>query len=516
MKRYLSLSAVLLVLAAPYPAAAQRPGGAPRIPTVRPAKGEVEANGRRLPLDTAVVTTHETTIEGKRVPYRAEEGTQPVYGADGSPIATLNYTYYTRTDVSDVDHRPLLISFNGGPGTGSLWMHLGYTGPMRLKIDSLGYPVQPYGVVQNPHSILDATDIVYVNPVNTGFSRALDGVDTKQFFGVNEDLDYLADWIETFVSRHRRWTSPKFLIGESYGTTRVSGLAGVLQDRHWMYLNGVILTSPTGLGIDRGGPVGDALGLPSYAATAWYHHDLAPELQSRPLEQLLADVENFTVDQYIPALTRGRALSDAKRKEIADQVGKYAGISQQYVLDHDLAVPVGAFRKELLRDRGQTVGRLDARYLGVDRENAGEDYDYDPALTAWNHEFAPAINHYLRDVLGFSPSVEYWVFGPVYPWNREGDRTGEQLRQALAENPVMHLLVQSGYFDTGTDYFSAKYTVWQMDPGGKLGDRVQWKGYPAGHMLYLPQPQLAQATSDLRQFILNAVQDAESHPAGYR
>ena len=222
-----------------------------------------------MPADTTVVTLHETTVKGKRFPYQAITGTQPVWDEDGKVIAALYYTYYQRTDVRDNTTRPLVMSFNGGPGSASVWMHIAYTGPRLLNIDDEGYPVQPYGVRSNPYSILDVADIVYVNPVNTGYSRILDKEAKKEtFFGVNADIKYLAEWLNTFVTRYNRWRSPKYLIGESYGTTRVSGLALELQNRHWMYLNGVILVSPTELGLERDGPVMAANRLPYFAAAA--------------------------------------------------------------------------------------------------------------------------------------------------------------------------------------------------------------------------------------------------------
>jgi carboxypeptidase C (cathepsin A) len=454
--------------------------------------------------DTAITTDHVVTIKGQRVPYRATVGNQPVWNEAGTPIASVFYTYYERSDVRDRTRRPLVISFNGGPGSASVWMHIGYTGPRFLAIDAEGFPVQPYGVGENPHSILDVADIVYVDPVNTGFSRITGDANREQFFGVNEDVAYLARWIDTFVSRRNRWTSPKFLIGESYGTNRVSGLARRLQSSHWMYLNGVILVSPTGLGISRDGPVGAALTLPYYAATAWYHRALTADLQARDLDALLPEVEEFTVSELIPALARGGSLEPERRRALAERVARYSGLDAQVVLNHNLAVPTGFFWKELLRDRGLTVGRLDSRYRGIDRSDAGERYDYDPALTSWNHAFTPAINHYLRDVLGYRTDLQYWIFGPVSPWNRQGDTTGEDLRAAMAENPYLHLMVQSGYFDGGTDYFGARYTMWNMDPAGRLRDRMRFEGYRSGHMMYLRQEDLATSNEHIREFIRQA------------
>jgi carboxypeptidase C (cathepsin A) len=231
------------------------------------------AQSRSLPSDTTVVTTHKTMIKGDRIEYKVTTGTQPVWNEDGNPIAYVHYTYYERSDVKNRSSRPIMVSFNGGPGSGSVWMHLAYTGPKILKVDDEGFPVQPYGVKDNPHSILDVADIVYVNPVNTGYSRIVDKETKKEvFFGVNADIQYLSEWINTFIQRINRWESPKYLIGESYGTTRVSGLSLALQSRQWMYLNGVILVSPTELGIDgrRAGPLGSALRVPYFAAAAWY------------------------------------------------------------------------------------------------------------------------------------------------------------------------------------------------------------------------------------------------------
>ena len=459
---------------------------------------------RHLPADTAIVSTDAVTIRGDEVPYRVTTGTQPVYGEARAPIAALHYTFYERSDVEDTARRPLMISFNGGPGSASVWMHLGYTSPKQLVISDEGYPVQPYGVRDNPHSILDVADIVYVNPVNTGFSRILDAeVDRDTFFGVEADVAYLADWIDTFVSRQGRWRSPKYLIGESYGTTRVSGLAGALQNRHWMYLNGVILVSPTGLGMEPPGPSprSEALKLPYYAAAAWYHEQLPPDLQSRDLLEVLDAVEAYTLDTYLPALSRGGFLSDARRQAVAQQVARYSGLSETFVANHNLAVPASAFWKELLRDEGYTVGRLDSRYKGIDRKNAGDRYDYPAELTSWNHAFTPAINHYLRDDLGFTTDLTYNVFGSVYPWDRDDNTTGEQLRQAMAQNPFLHVMVQSGYYDGATDYFSAKYVMWNLDPSGRLKDRLRFEGYRSGHMMYLRSEDLATSNQDIRTFI---------------
>ncbi len=459
---------------------------------------------RMLPADTMIVTKHEVTVKGQRIPYTATVGTQPVWNESGKPIAALHYTYYERSDIQDRSVRPLVISFNGGPGSASVWMHIAYTGPRNILIDDEGFPVQPYGIRENPHSIVDVADIVYVNPVNTGYSRILDK-DAKRetFFGVNADIKYLAEWINTFVSRKNRWQSPKYLIGESYGTTRVSGLALELQNAHWMYLNGVILVSPTNLGIERDGPVDAANRLPYFTATAWFHKVLSGELLEKDLEkELLPEVENFTINELLPAMAMGGFLNEGKKKQMAQKMAYYSGLSEKTILQHNLDVPYNFFWKDLLREKGgYTVGRLDSRYRGIDRKEAGDSPDYNSEITSWLHSFTPAINFYFKNQLNFKTDIKYNMFGPVNPWDRSGDNTGENLRQAMAQNPYLKVMIQSGYYDGATTYFNAKYTMWHLDPSGKLKDRLRFEGYRSGHMMYLRQEDLAKANEHIREFI---------------
>ncbi|GGE61461.1 carboxypeptidase C (cathepsin A) [Pedobacter psychrotolerans] len=469
-------------------------------------EAKTAANERTIKVESAVVTNHTVNIAGKSVPYKATTGTLPVWDEDGKPIAGLFYTYYERSDVSNRDKRPLVISFNGGPGSASVWMHIAYTGPVVLNIDDEGYPVQPYGYKENPYSILDVADVVYVDPVNTGYSRAISkDIPKEKFFGVRADIKYLAEWINTFVTRNNRWASPKFLIGESYGTTRVSGLALELQNNQWMYLNGVVLVSPTELGIERGGPVDAALRLPYFAATAWYHKVLPTDLQSKDLTAMLPEVEMFTINELMPAIAQGGMLAPDKRKVIAAKMARYSGLSEKVILDYNLNVPTDFFWKELMRDKGFTVGRLDSRYRGIDKMSAGEGPDYNAELTSWLHSFTPAINMYIRNELNYKTDLKYNMFGSVYPWDKTGDQTGDNLRQAMAQNPFLHLLVQSGYYDGACDYFNAKYSMWQLDAAGKLKDRIFWEGYRSGHMMYLRKDDLKTANNHIRQFIQNAL-----------
>ena len=469
-----------------------------------------------LPADTLVTTTSSVTINGKTINYTAKTGTHPVWDKDGQVVASLFYTYYEKSGVQNKENRPIVFSFNGGPGSASVWMHIAYTGPKVLKVDDEGYPIQPYGVKDNPHSILDVADIVYINPVNTGYSRMIPDKEGKNpdrdlFFGVNADIRYLADWLNTFVSRNNRWLSPKYLIGESYGGTRVMGLAHELQNRQWMYLNGVIMVSPADYKVLRvGGEVSTALNLPYFTATAWYHKQLSGDLQNRNLEQLLPEAEDFTINKLIPALAKGWSISVSEKEQIAKQMARFSGLSKDVILQHNLSVPTSFFWKELLRNQSKTVGRLDSRYTGIDREDAGTRPDYNAELDSWLHSFTPAINYYIREHLNFKTDLKYNMFGDVHPWDNDNDNTREQLRKAMAQNPYLKVLTQSGYFDGATTYFSAKYSQWQTDPSGKMKDRFTFKTYHSGHMMYLRSEDLKTANDDVRAFINNTLTHGKS------
>lgn len=471
----------------------------------------------KIPIDTAYVTNSSVTIKGKLVNYKAETGFQPVWNSDGHIIASLYYTYYKRTNDTKGNNRPIIYSFNGGPGSASVWMHIAYTGPKILKIDNEGYPVQPYGIKDNPNAILDVADIVFINPVNTGYSRKIASKDgkmpeDKQFFGVNADIKYLAEWMNTFTTRHNRWESPKYIIGESYGGTRVMGLSLELQNRQWMYLNGVIMVSPADYKVLRvGGPLASSLNLPYYTAAAWYHKMLPPALQNRDLLEILPEAENFAINDLMPAIAKGGFITDAEKQVIAKQMSYYSGLSEKVILRQNLDVPNRFFWKELLRDKtGETIGRLDSRYIGIDKVETGTSPDYSAELTSWLHSFTPAINFYIQNELGFKTDVKYNVFGNVGNWDSDNDTTRDDLRQAMAQNPYLKVLTQSGYYDGATTYFSAKYSQWQIDPSGKMKDRFSFKGYRSGHMMYLRNEDLIKSNEDLRAFIENSLPKGKS------
>lgn len=467
----------------------------------------LSSQSRSIQTDTAVVTKHSTTINGTKISYTAKAGTLPVYIEDKA-VATLYYTYYTRDISGNREDRPLVISFNGGPGSASVWMHMAYTGPKIVKIDEEGYPVQPYGVRDNPYSILDVADIVFVNPVNTGYSRMIadkDGKlpDSKLFFGINADITYLASWISDFVSKNNRWLSPKYIIGESYGGTRISGLAYELQNRQWMYLNGVIMVSPADYKVfESDVPISSGINLPYFAATAWYHGMLPQQLQEKDLLEILPEVEDYTLNSLIPALSKGGFISENEKSNVAEKMSYYTGINKKSILNLNLDLNTGYFWKNLLRDKeGLTIGRLDSRYKGLDKNDEGIRPDFSIEMATWNHAFTPAINYYSREVLNFKTNMKYNMSGNVRPWDRSNNNVRENLRLAMAANPYLKVMFQAGYYDGACTYFNSKYTMWQIDPSGKMKDRLSFKGYRSGHMMYLRAEDLEKANEDLRKFI---------------
>ena len=476
----------------------------------------IEAQDIRIPIDTSVTTNSEVIINNQKITYQAKTGMQPVWDDHGEIIASLYYTYYKRTNIKNSSKRPIIMSFNGGPGSASVWMHIAYTGPKVLRIDDEGYPIQPYGVKDNPNSILDVADIVYVNPVNTGYSRPVvksgKKLDKSLFFGINADIKYLAGWLNTFISRNNRWQSPKYIIGESYGGTRVMGLAAELQNKQWMYLNGVIMVSPADYKVLRtGSALSSSLNLPYFTAAAWYHKMLPDELQNKDLLEILPLSEEYAINKLIPAMAKGGFISDTERNEVADRMSYFSGIKKNVILQHNLDVPKDYFWKELLRnENGFTIGRLDSRYRGLDKRLAGDSPDYNSEITSWLHSFTPAINYYIREHLKFKTDVTYNVFGPVGPWDNRNDNVREGLRKAMAQNPYLKVLVQSGYYDGATTYFNAKYTMWQTDPSGRMKDRFFFKGYRSGHMMYLRSEDLKKSNDDLRDFIKNSSSNGKS------
>jgi carboxypeptidase C (cathepsin A) len=452
------------------------------------------------------ITKHAVTIGGQVIDYTVTTGTMPLRETKGEQDAYIFYIAYTKDGVKDKTKRPLMFSFNGGPGSSSVWMHMGFLGPRKVLYNADGFQLQPpYDVVDNEHSILDVTDLVFIDPVATGYSRMLPKKPLHKYHGVMEDIQSVAEFIRLYVTRNERWGSPKFIIGESYGTTRAAGLTGYLTSAHRMYTNGTILVSMTELGSDPPLDLSCMLILPHFTATAWYHKALPADLQAKPLRQVLDEAEAFVLGEYSLVLNKGGWLSDTERNNMAAKIARYTGLSADFIKNCNLRVDRQRFRKELLRSRGLTVGRLDSRYTGTDRDSAGETIEFDPAMANWNGPFTGAVNRYFKEELKIKTDMTYNIFGSVRPWKGRGDvNTGEMLRQAMTTNPFLKVFILEGYYDAACDYFTAQYTMNHLDLTGKLKDRISFGYYESGHMMYIHLPSLIKAKQDLTNFIRSA------------
>ena len=511
------IALALCGVAATSAAARQRPTP-PGSTEPRPAESRAEAprppeRAEELKEKTSV-TKHTIDIGGQAIRYTATAGTILLRDDKDKVQASVFYVAYTRDDVTDRAKRPIFYSFNGGPGTASVWMHMGFTGPRRVVYDDEGFMLTPpFRLATNEHTILDVADIVFIDPVGTGYSKMAPGEDVHKFHGVMDDIRSVGEFIRIYTTRNSRWDSPKFLIGESYGTTRAAGLVGHLQQQHQMYFNGVIMVSMTGLDYQAGTDLGHALLLPHYTATAWYHKALPPELQSKPLKTVLQEAEPFAIGPYLDALVKGDAITSAERDTASAQIARFTGLPASYVANNNLRVSPQRFRKELLRERGLTVGRLDSRYTGKDRDAAGETNEFDPAMEAWNGPFTAVINTYFRDELKWETDQKYNIWGDVRPWRRdEGVNTGEMLRRAMTQNPYLRVLVLAAYYDGATDYFTARHVMSHLDPGGTIKDRVSFAYYESGHMMYVRRSDLAKSKQYLAQFVSAALSKGAPPP----
>jgi len=473
-----------------------------------------------IPSDRVTSTRRTVRIGGVDVSYTVRTGTmvlkEETHDKDGKvegekARAEVFFVAYTRDDTTDTSRRPITFSFNGGPGSSSVWLHLGVLGPRRVDMGDVGALLPPpYGLVDNEFSLLDVTDLVFIDPVSTGFSRAAQGEKPKDFHGFKKDIESVGDFIRLFVTRDGRWLSPKFLIGESYGTTRSAGLSGYLQERHSLYLNGIMLVSSI---LDfqtvRPSPGNDlpyVLHLPTYTATAWYHGKLEGG-RSRPLREWLRESEAFASGAYLRALFEGAALQGEERAAIRTQLARLTGLREDFVEWCDLRVGLMRFCKELLRAEGRTVGRLDSRFTGIDRDRAGEAFEYDPSLTAIMGPYGAAMNHYARSELGFQSDLPYEVLtGRVQPWSyatfeNQYVNVAETLRKAMTINPDLRVLVASGYYDFATPYYATEYTLRHLGLDASLQGNIVTHEYEAGHMMYVHQPSLQQLKTDLAAFV---------------
>lgn len=485
------------------------------------AEGADRAADRKLPEEKSSTTRHSITLDGQRIAYTATAANVILKDDDSTPKASLFYVAYTRDGVTDPGSRPITFAFNGGPGAASLWVHLGAFGPKRVARDPEGMALAPPGrLIDNDMSLLDVTDLVFIDPVSTGYSRAVPGQDPKQFHGVKQDIEWVAEFIRLWVSRNRRWESPKFLAGESYGTTRAAGLANYLDQRYGMQLNGVVLVSAVLNWLDQDFDPGNDLPypiiLPSYTAAAWYHHKLDADLQA-DLGRALAESERFALEEYAPALLLGDRLPDERRRQVAAKLARYSGLSLDYVLRTNLRPEIERFTKELLRSEGRTIGRLDTRFTGRDLDSAGATPEFDPASASTDGPYTAAIQDYIRRDLGYDNDLVYErLTGKVWPWSWEGFENqyvdvAEPLRQEMAKNPALRVLILSGVFDLATPYFDAVYTVDHMGLPPELRGHVQLSRYLSGHMIYIRQSEHRKLKHDIAEFI-RAAQGAGAAP----
>jgi len=477
---------------------------------------------KKEPVDQLVETHHEISIGGEKIKYsvttgililKEETADRDKESENAKPKAAFFFAAYTKDGVDDKTKRPITFAFNGGPGSSSVWLHLGLVGPRRVFMTDEGYmPQPPFKLVDNEYSILDVTDLVFIDPVSTGYSRPVEGQKAREFHGFKKDIETVGDFIRLYTTRYQRWTSPKFLIGESYGTTRSAGLSGYLQDRHGMYLNGIMLVSSIldfqTADFNPGNDLPYILILPTYAATAFYHGKVKTR---KSLESFLKDVEKFASGEYTLALAKGTSLNSKERSHIAQELARFTGLSEEFILRCNLRIEIFRFTKELLRDRNRTVGRLDTRFLGIDRDSAGENFEFDPSMAAITGPYTATLYDYVRGELNFESDLPYEILNPkVWPWSYAQNENNyvnvaETLRKAMTTNPYLKVHVANGFYDLATPYFATRYTFDHLGLDASLQSNISMSYYPAGHMMYIHNPSLIALKANLVEFIQKAL-----------
>src|SRR6266536_1024095 len=414
------------------------------------------------PEEPPVVTRHEIRVGGRTLKYTATVGMMPIKNRDGETEARMFFMAYTLDDGGNRSRRPLTFSFNGGPGSASVWLHLGAIGPKRVKMNADGtMPAPPYELVDNEQTWLNQTDLVFIDPVGTGYSRAVRPDLAAKFFGLAGDIESVGEFIRMYLTRYERWTSPLFLVGESYGTTRASALSGYLIDRGIAF-NGIVLISTImnfeTTNFAAGNDLPYEMFLPSYATTAWYHKKLPSDLQTRSVQDIVAEVEHWAANDYALALEKGDRLTAPERQDVISKLSRYTGLSPQFIDNANLRVSLNLFRKELLRSERRSIGRLDARFKGYDASYASDSPDFDASEAAIRPPYTSTFNNYVRSELGFKSDLEYYILGGGFtsPWNWGTNNgyvdTSIAVRNALAKNPYLSVVVAMGYHDMATPY----------------------------------------------------------------
>ena len=474
--------------------------------------------------DNIVSTKHSLRLRGKEIKYTATVGTmvlkEEIDKEGHKPRAEMFFIAFTRDGGKG--RRPLTFSFNGGPGSSSVWMLLGLLGPKRvpLSVDDAVMAnrlAPPYQVENNEFTLLEETDLVFIDPIGTGYSRPLSGEDNDpdEFFSFRRDLDSVGEFIRLYTSRNQRWNSPKYLIGESYGTTRASGLSGYLQDRFGLYLNGIMLVSAVlnfqTILFHPGNELPYVVYVPSYAMTARYHGKLASKYQKMEALKFIEEVRAFTEDEYLPALHKGTNLTAEQQMEIAVKLAGYIGVSADYVLQNNLRIPIMRFAKEILRDDGKSVGRFDSRITGVDKDDAAENFERDPSFDVVQGVYSACLNDYVRRELKFESDLPYEIlsFKVLPKWKYDEFQNNfvnvaETLRGAMMKNPHLKLFVANGIYDLATPFYATEYTINHLGLRDGVDKNITMTYYDAGHMMYTHKPSLKALSADLKKFIRSA------------
>ena len=472
------------------------------------------------PKEESSVTEHTIKIGAQAIPYKATAGSILLKNEKDEPTALVYYTAYTRTDTKDPSVRPVSFLYNGGPGSSSLWLHMGSFGPKRVVTANAGItPPAPYKIEDNPNCLLDKSDLVFIDPVGTGFSRAVGKAQDKDFWGVDQDAKSIAQFVQSYITRNDRWNSPKFLIGESYGTFRNAAVASLLQTENGIYLNGIVMISSVWdlgtISFYPGQDLAYILYLPSYAATAWYHN----VLKDRPdnLEAFIEEARAFAKGEYANALLKGDNLSDAEKSSVAKKLARFTGLSEDYLIKSNLRVRLGRFQQELQLNRGLTTGRLDARFSGPTYDLIDSSASYDPQEAAITGAFVAAFNLYLRQDLKFGQDRAYHVFADFgnNHWDWHHHAPGEQyfpgspnvmpdLASAFIINPKLQVQMEDGYYDLATPFFESEYAVDHLGLPENLQKNIQHKYYEAGHMMYLRDEDLGKLKGNVAAFIDSA------------
>jgi carboxypeptidase C (cathepsin A) len=491
--------------------------------SVTPSRAADDEKATKKLEEKTVVTEHFATIAGHSIEYTATAGTMLLKDDEGNTTASIFYVAYTRKGVSDLSRRPITFAFNGGPGSSSVWLHLGLLGPRRVVLapDGTSMPSPPYRLEDNPDSLLDISDLVMIDPVSTGYSQAADRKKAKQFHAYEADIHSVGEFIRLYVTENGRWRSPKFVIGESYGGTRAAGLCHYLQSEHSMYFNGAVLISPAlnfqTISFDNGNDLPYVLALPAYTATAWYHKRLAEDLQ-QDLKKTVDEATRFAEGEYQQALMRGDELPEDELNRVAEQVARYTGLDADFVKQSNLRVELWRFVKRLLKDQRFTVGRFDGRITGSSPDPASEVDTFDPSYSSVAGAFTATINDYLRRELSFDSTETYEVLNfNVQPWdygqfeNRYVDASSD-LRRAMTVNPHLKLMVASGYYDLATPLAATEYSTDHLQLDRSLAKNVTKQRYRAGHMMYTKKACLEKLRKDLVRFYAAAV-PPEAAPA---